>query len=197
MAVSFIGARNRSTWRKPPTCRKLLTNWSHNVISNTLHHGAGFELTTLVVIVIHVYVVLWPYDYDQDGLWFVMYLWICTYNNDKQQFCIIFRNYAILAVEVRMSWSWSYILCYLMFSWQVEFWLANQVLPRIHGRSTVTETSLKKAVEVRMSWSWSYIWYTFNSLQLDINTILFTCNVNIFTLTSSSDIVSIIVVSIL
>jgi hypothetical protein len=26
-AVSFIGGGNRSTWRKPPTYRKSLTNW--------------------------------------------------------------------------------------------------------------------------------------------------------------------------
>jgi len=26
MAVSFIGGRNRTTQRKPPTCRKSLTN---------------------------------------------------------------------------------------------------------------------------------------------------------------------------
>jgi hypothetical protein len=29
MAVSFICGGNRSTWRKPPTCRK-----SHNVVSS-------------------------------------------------------------------------------------------------------------------------------------------------------------------
>ena len=28
---SFIGEGNRSTWRKPPTCRKALTILSHNV----------------------------------------------------------------------------------------------------------------------------------------------------------------------
>jgi len=27
MAVSFIGEGNRSTWRKPPTCCKLLTDF--------------------------------------------------------------------------------------------------------------------------------------------------------------------------
>jgi len=27
MAVSFIGRGNRSTWRKPLTCRKSLTNF--------------------------------------------------------------------------------------------------------------------------------------------------------------------------
>ena len=39
----------RRTWRKPPTCRKSVTNLSHNVVSNT-HPRARFELTTLVVI---------------------------------------------------------------------------------------------------------------------------------------------------
>ena len=32
MTVSFIGGENR---RKPPTCRKSLTNLSHNVVSST------------------------------------------------------------------------------------------------------------------------------------------------------------------
>jgi hypothetical protein len=27
LAVSFIGGGNRSTWRKPPTCLKSLTNF--------------------------------------------------------------------------------------------------------------------------------------------------------------------------
>jgi len=27
MAVSFIGGGNQSTWRKPSTCRKSLTNF--------------------------------------------------------------------------------------------------------------------------------------------------------------------------
>jgi len=35
MTVSFIGKRNR---RKPPTCHKLLTNLSHNVVSSTPRH---------------------------------------------------------------------------------------------------------------------------------------------------------------
>jgi hypothetical protein len=34
---SFIGGGNRSTWRKPPTCRKLLTNYYKNVYYNILH----------------------------------------------------------------------------------------------------------------------------------------------------------------
>ena len=52
MAVSFIGGRNRNTRRKPPTCRKPLTNLSQNVVSSTpsLRGIRGFELTTLVVI---------------------------------------------------------------------------------------------------------------------------------------------------
>ena len=35
--VSFIGGGNCSTPRKPPACRKSLTNLSHNVVSSTLH----------------------------------------------------------------------------------------------------------------------------------------------------------------
>ena len=58
MAVSFIGLGNRSTQRKPLTCRKSLTNFgifklfSHNVVSSTPLYESlkGFELTTLVAI---------------------------------------------------------------------------------------------------------------------------------------------------
>ena len=32
VAVSFIGGGNQSTGRKPPTCSKLLTNFSHKVV---------------------------------------------------------------------------------------------------------------------------------------------------------------------
>jgi len=35
MAVSFIGGGDRSTRRKPPTCRKSLQTLSHNVVSST------------------------------------------------------------------------------------------------------------------------------------------------------------------
>ena len=35
----YIGGGNRSTRRKPPTCRKSLTTLSHNVISRTIHWG--------------------------------------------------------------------------------------------------------------------------------------------------------------
>ena len=39
VAVSFIGGGNQSTGRKPPICRRSLTNFlSHNVVSNTPHH---------------------------------------------------------------------------------------------------------------------------------------------------------------
>jgi hypothetical protein len=41
VAVSFIGGGNRSTQRKPPTCRKSLINLSHNVVSNTPRHERG------------------------------------------------------------------------------------------------------------------------------------------------------------
>ena len=37
--VSFIGGGNRSTWRKPQTCRKSLTNFiTKNVVSSTPRH---------------------------------------------------------------------------------------------------------------------------------------------------------------
>jgi hypothetical protein len=35
VAVGFIGVGNRSTRRKRHTCRKSLTNLSHNVVSST------------------------------------------------------------------------------------------------------------------------------------------------------------------
>jgi hypothetical protein len=52
MAVSFIGGGNWSTWRKPLTCRKSLTN---NVISSTPRHERGkktdsFPKDLLVII---------------------------------------------------------------------------------------------------------------------------------------------------
>ena len=34
----FIGRRNRSTWRKPPTCRKSLTNFITYLVSSTPRH---------------------------------------------------------------------------------------------------------------------------------------------------------------
>ena len=49
-SVSFIGGGNRSTRRKPPTCRKSVTNLI-NIILYRVHLAcAGFELTTLVLI---------------------------------------------------------------------------------------------------------------------------------------------------
>jgi hypothetical protein len=50
MAVSFIGWGNRSTQRKPPTCRKSLTNFITKCYIEYTSSWAGFELTTLVVI---------------------------------------------------------------------------------------------------------------------------------------------------
>jgi len=47
VAVSFIGGGNRSTRRKPPTCRKSLTTLSHNIVHLT---WAAFEPTASVVI---------------------------------------------------------------------------------------------------------------------------------------------------
>jgi hypothetical protein len=38
VAVSFIGGGNQSTLIKTQTCRKSLTNLSHNVVSCTPHH---------------------------------------------------------------------------------------------------------------------------------------------------------------
>jgi hypothetical protein len=38
---SYIGGGNWSTRRKPPTCRKSLTNLSYNVVSSTPHHEQG------------------------------------------------------------------------------------------------------------------------------------------------------------
>jgi len=43
----LFGGGNRSTWRKPPTCRKSLTI-SHNVVSSTPHHERGLNSQLLV-----------------------------------------------------------------------------------------------------------------------------------------------------
>ena len=39
--ISVIGGRKRNTRRKPPTCRKSLTNVSHNFVSSTPLHERG------------------------------------------------------------------------------------------------------------------------------------------------------------
>jgi hypothetical protein len=41
VVVSFIGGRNRSARRKPPTCRKSLTNFTHNVVWSIPRHERG------------------------------------------------------------------------------------------------------------------------------------------------------------
>ena len=51
MAVSFIGGRNWSTRRKPPTCCMSLTNFITSSCINWVHLAMSrLELTTLVVI---------------------------------------------------------------------------------------------------------------------------------------------------
>jgi hypothetical protein len=50
MPVSFIGGRNWSTRRKPPYCRKSLTNFITYCCIEHTSPWRGFELTTLVVI---------------------------------------------------------------------------------------------------------------------------------------------------
>jgi len=50
VAVSFIGGGNQSTRRKPPTCRKSLTNFYHIMLYRVHLAWSAFELTTLVVI---------------------------------------------------------------------------------------------------------------------------------------------------
>jgi hypothetical protein len=50
VAVSFIGGGYRSTRRKPPTCRKSLTNVIAYCCIKYTSPWHGFELTTLVVI---------------------------------------------------------------------------------------------------------------------------------------------------
>ena len=46
----FIGGGNRRTRRKPPTCRKSLTNLITYCCIEHISTRTGFELTTLVVI---------------------------------------------------------------------------------------------------------------------------------------------------
>jgi hypothetical protein len=48
--VSFIGGGNRSTRRKPSTCRKSLTNFIWQCFIRYTSQWTGFEVTTLVVI---------------------------------------------------------------------------------------------------------------------------------------------------
>ena len=50
VAVSFIGGGNWSTRRKPPTCRKSLTNFITYCCIEHTSPWTGFQLTTLVVI---------------------------------------------------------------------------------------------------------------------------------------------------
>ena len=50
VAVSFIGGGNRSTRRKPQTCRKSLRQTYHIMLYQLHLAWAGFELATLVVI---------------------------------------------------------------------------------------------------------------------------------------------------
>jgi hypothetical protein len=50
VAVSFIGGGNQSTQRKPPTCRKSLTNFMTWCCIEYTSPGGGWEVTTLVVI---------------------------------------------------------------------------------------------------------------------------------------------------
>ena len=52
MVVSFIGRGRRSAHRKSPICRKSLTNY-HIMLYRIHLAGAGFELTTSVVIDTH------------------------------------------------------------------------------------------------------------------------------------------------
>jgi hypothetical protein len=51
MEVSFIGGGNRSTWRKPLTCRKLVTTLSHNVASSTLCLSSIKKRLTMLVVI--------------------------------------------------------------------------------------------------------------------------------------------------
>ena len=50
VVVSFIGGGNRSIRRKPPTCRKSLTNLITQCCIEHTSPWAGFELTTLGAI---------------------------------------------------------------------------------------------------------------------------------------------------
>jgi hypothetical protein len=50
MKVSFIGGGQRSTWRKPPTYLKSLSNFITLCCIKYTLACVGFELTTLVVI---------------------------------------------------------------------------------------------------------------------------------------------------
>jgi hypothetical protein len=50
VTVNLIGGGNNSTWRKPPTCRKSLTNLITQCCIEYSSPWAGFELVALVMI---------------------------------------------------------------------------------------------------------------------------------------------------
>jgi hypothetical protein len=50
VSVSFIGGGNQTSRRKPPTCRKSLTNFITSWYIEYTSPSAVFEITTLVVI---------------------------------------------------------------------------------------------------------------------------------------------------
>jgi hypothetical protein len=66
----LFGGWNRSTRRKPPTCRSLTDKLDHIMLYRVHLAWARFELTMLVVIVtdcIGSYKIQLPYDHDDDG----------------------------------------------------------------------------------------------------------------------------------
>jgi len=69
--VSFIGAGNQSTQRKPLICHKSLTNFITQCCIEYTSPWVGFELTTLVVIgtdcIGSCKSTYHNYDHDHDG----------------------------------------------------------------------------------------------------------------------------------
>jgi hypothetical protein len=58
MSISFIGGGNRRTRREQPTCRKSLTNLSHNIESSTPRHerDSNLQLYWLYALIAQVVV---------------------------------------------------------------------------------------------------------------------------------------------
>ena len=98
MADSFIGGGNRRTRRKPPTCRKLLTNFITSCCIEHTSPLAGFELTTLVVKI-------W---------YFVLYMKPNLYN------CIVEKSQFSTKQSILYFWNVKQTNCYLKIIWRYQ-----------------------------------------------------------------------------
>ena len=100
VVVSFIGGGNRSTWRKPPTCHKSLTNFITWCCIEYTSPWSRFEITTLVVIgndcmgscksnYYTTKTTMAPYEHQHRRKWYILMISMFKYSWGP-------------------SWSWSY-----------------------------------------------------------------------------------------